>query len=76
MNNKILWLSCFFYYLTADDSDDDVLVVGAAPAQDVGALFIALLPQLLNGVLGAVGCRGGKVQWETRTQQGTHAEDR
>lgn len=49
-------------YLAADDGDDDVLVVGAAPAQDVGALLVAFLAQLLNCIIGAVHGSGGKVQ--------------
>lgn len=49
-------------YLAADDSDDDILVVGAAPAQDVGTLLVAFLAQLLNGVIGAVYGGGGKGQ--------------
>lgn len=63
-------------YLAADDSDDNVLVVGAAPAQDVGALFVALLAQLLNGIIGAERGRERKTQWETRSmQQGNHVKD-
>lgn len=63
-------------YLTADDSDDDVLVVGAAPAQDVGALLVALLAQLLNGILSAGRGRGRNMQWENRSmQQGNHVKD-
>lgn len=38
-------------YLLANHSNDDVLVVSAAPAQDVGALFVALLTQLVAGIL-------------------------
>lgn len=41
------------HYLIADHGDDDVLVVSAAPAQDVGALLVALLTQLVNGILRA-----------------------
>lgn len=41
-------------YLSADHSDDDVLVVSAAPAQDVGALLVALLTQFVGGVLRTV----------------------
>lgn len=44
-------------YLIADHSDDDVLVVSAAPAQDVGALLVALLTQLVDGILRT---RGGE----------------
>ena len=38
-------------YLSADHSDDDVLVVSAVPAQDVGALVVALLTQLVDGII-------------------------
>lgn len=38
-------------YLIADHSDDDVLVVSAAPAQNVGALFVALLTQLVDSII-------------------------
>lgn len=38
-------------YLSADHRDDDVLVVSAAPAQDVGSLLVAFMTQLVYGVL-------------------------
>ena len=41
------------HYLIAHHGDDDVLVVSAAPAQDVGALLVALLAQLVDGILRA-----------------------
>lgn len=49
-------------YLTADYRDDDVLELSAAPAQDVGALFVALMTQLLDSKL----CTGDgkKRNWE------------
>lgn len=41
------------HYLIADHSNDDVLVVSAAPAQNVGTLLVALLTQLVDGILRA-----------------------
>jgi hypothetical protein len=42
-------------YLVACDSQEDVVIVDAAPAQDVHALLIALLTQLVGGVVHAGG---------------------
>lgn len=42
-------------HLVADDGEQDVVVVRAAPAQDVHALLVAFLFELMNGVLGAAG---------------------
>lgn len=40
-------------YLGADHCDDDELEFSAAPAQDVGTLFIALLAELVDSILSA-----------------------
>lgn len=52
----VIWLidqSKAQVYLSADHCNDDVLEVSAAPAQDVGPLFIALLTELVNHILSA-----------------------
>lgn len=54
MNNDRIHI--YVNYLHADDSHDDIVIVCTAPSEDIGALFIALLLQFVNGVLRAV-CR-------------------
>lgn len=44
-------------YFIAFDSQDDVVIVDAAPAQHIHALLVALLTQLVGGVVHAG--RGG-----------------
>ncbi len=45
---------CVCVYLNADNSHDDVVIVCAAPAQDVGSFFISLLTKFMNSILCAV----------------------
>lgn len=45
---------CMYVYLNADNSHNDVVIVCAAPAQDVGSFFIPLLTEFMNGILCAV----------------------
>lgn len=43
------------FNLIADDGEQDVVVMSTAPAQDVHALLITFLFELMNSVLGAAG---------------------
>lgn len=45
---------CMFVYLNADNSHDDVVIICAAPAQDIGSFFISLQTEFMNGILCAV----------------------
>ncbi len=45
---------CVCVHLNADNSHDDVVILCAAPAQDVGSFFISLLTKFVNSILCAV----------------------